>query len=269
MSSLDNFTKDKIPFVTVSKSYKERSKSFVTPDFSNRETWFYDTLSHTGETASDQGDHINYDFASGKTCLNLDKSTDRDNYLSKYPQIYVSGTLTNDYTISYNSSNKSTITFGSALQASDIVTVDWHEPQSSLFEITAEPGTKILLDYVETQFSSGSVINDTLSFELVLNHGGVGNNDYVAGYSHYKTAADYMNKANHGTVLEPFGELTQKINIFPWDYLTGFVIKPIGDDSVIPTENEFNKIKIYLANDLAYTNCEIATATFYTIIRPL
>ncbi len=251
--------------VIIKKSYSESSRSFVSPNFSDKTSWFCDATVVTDEIATTSDDTI-YDFATSKDVIDFDAITDREDYPDRELKVKKNDVeITTGFTVDYQT-NK--ITFGSANQGSDVIKVTYAYANSSCFELTASAGKYIELSYVETQFSEGTTINDYLIFELILNNATTSDTNVVAGKTEYRTAKDYLNKGNHGTILNPFGELTKKVNVFPWNYMTGFTIKPIGEE-VNPAENEFNKIKMYLKNDTPYTNCEIGTATFYCLIRDL
>ena len=264
----DGFTK-----VAVAKSFAESSKSFVSPDFSDRTTWFYESTRVTDEVATDSGDQLTYTYAPNDYVINLDKVSDREDYkdpatidctieVKKNDVVQTTG-----FTLTFPAANTkgASVVFSSALQGSDVVKVSYAKEAGSAFILTANAGKKVLLDYVETQFSAGSVLADTLVFELIADLGG---GDLVLGKTEYITAQDFLNKGNHGSQLKAFGALTKDINVFPWNYLTGFTIKP-STETVNPANNEFHKIKMYLKNNIPYTSCEIATGTFYCLIEDL
>jgi hypothetical protein len=263
----NNQVSDGYKAVNIKKSYQETSKSFVTPDYSNKTTWYYDTTSVVDELSIDTGDQKNYTFATGRSVINLDKVTERISYLSKAVSVKKNDiVITTGFSIDFIN-NK--VIFTSANLITDIVKVSYHYANSSKYDLIASAGKKILVDYVESQFSIGTIINDTLRFEMILNNSSTGNTDVVLGYMEYKSAADFLNKGNHGVVMGAFGELTKDVNIFPWNYLSGFTIKPVGDATTNPNKNEFSKVRIYLKNDQPYTNCELATACFYCMITSL
>jgi hypothetical protein len=254
--------------VSVRKSHREQSRSFVTPDYSNKATWFYNSIRVIDELAINMGVGIIYTFADiNKTIINLTKITDREDCLDLEVIVKKNDVIiSSGFTVSYT--NKQ-IVFISANSPTDEIKVSYSYENGSLYELLAIPGKKILLDYVETQFSAGMIFNDILVFEVVLNNSLTGNEDVVLGKMEYHNAADFLNKGNHGSLLEAFGELTKNVNIFPWNYLTGYTIKPVGDSTADPNCNEFNKIRIYLKNNIPYTACEIATGTFYCLIEDL
>jgi len=254
--------------MSLDKSFQDSSKSFVSHDYSNKASWFYKSVEVADEVAT-TSDNLTYSYGSGKTIIDLDLVTDRQDWLQKGITIKKNDVvITTGFTVNLGSNN---VVFDTALLGTDVVKVSYAYENGSEFELIASAGKKILLSYVETQFSIGTVFpaNDYMLFELVLNNPNVGGQDYVAATVEYKTAKDFLNKGNNGSVLRAFGELTKDVNIFPWNYMTGFIVKPFGDATTDPTKNEFNKIRIKMKNNGVYTNCDIATGTFYCRIENL
>ena len=263
--SKDGFTK-----VVAEKSYKDGAQTVVSPDYGNKATWYFDTTAVTDEIAVDSGDQITYDFASDKVVLNLKKVTDRLEWSDKEVSTTVwdgasEVTPTPDHNVVLPASgvNGGQIVFTSGIDASYDVKVSYHTPNSSCYELTANTGKQLLVDYVETQFTIGLDITDVMVAEFVLNNPNTGNTDYVVGFLEYHSAADFLNISNHGITIKAFGDLTKDVNILPWNYVVGYTLKPVGDATTDPANREFNKIKIYLKNDVPFGDAEIATATFY------
>jgi hypothetical protein len=268
MSTVQRKTNEGYTKVAIVKSFNDSSKSFVSPDFANKSTWFFNSISVVDEIATTSDNSI-YQFASGSniTVIDLDNVTDRRVWASKGISIKKNDiVITTGFVVNPNTK---IISFQVPNEPSDIIKISYNKENGSMFEVISSPGKKVLIDYVESQFSAGTTFNDSLMFQLLINTPATGNQDYVVASMEYKNAKDFLNIGNHGTVMEPFGELTQKVNVFPWNYLTGFTIKPIGDETTNPNKNEFNKIKMYLKNDQPFTNCELACGTFYCYIEDL
>lgn len=269
------FVRDGHKKVATVKSYQESSTSFVSCNYSEtrRDSWFYNATEVSNEITT-TSDNIQYNFgtASGsKQIINQKYVTDRKRYASKMAVVKKNDVvITSGFSIDYE--NKQ-INFDVSNDPLDIIKISYAYENGSMFELVSEPGKLLRLDYVETQFTQGCSFNDSLRFELILNNDSTGNTDVVLGYEEYQTAQDFLSKGNHGTELKAFGELTKAINIFPWNYLSGYTIKPVGDNTTDPTKNEFNKIKMYLVNDQGYGDinnpCEIATGTFYCFVESL
>lgn len=262
----NNVTKEGLTQVTITKSHQDSSKSFVSPDFSKKESWYYQAVEVVDEVAT-TSDELTYSFASGKTVIDLKQVTDREDWQHKGIAVKKNDVIiTTGFTITPSTNS---LLFDSANQPSDTIKVSYSYENGSAFCLEAAAGKKILLDYVETQFSANCTFNDTLVFELLLNNPNTGNNEVVVGKNEYYMPQDFLNKGNNGSVMEPFGGLTKKINIFPWNYLTGYTFKPVGDPTTDPSKNEFNGAKMYLKSNTPYTDCEIATGTLYCRIEDL
>lgn len=260
-------SKEGLPLFFATKSFADQSRSFVTPDYCKRQSWYYDVTKVVDEVASTV-DNTNFDFALAKTIIHLKWVTDRNEYADRGVFVKVNDVAqTTGFSIIYNTSGKSTIAFSSPRDPSDVIKVSYSTPNSSLFELVSSPGKVLRVNYVESQFSAGAVLNDTMRYELILNTPLTGNTDVVVGSVEYQTAADYYNKADLGVVTPPFGELTRDVITFPWNYQTGFIIKPVGDPTTDPTKGEFNKVKIFLKNDEPVTNCDIATGTIFCLVE--
>ena len=259
---------------SIEKSYEDSSTSFISPNFAEerKDSWFYYATEVVDETAT-TSDDTTYDFgtaAGSKEIINERYVTDRKRFPNKFVKVKKNDeVITSGFTVNHAAK---TIVFDSANESSDVIKVSYAYENGSGYELVSSEGKIIRLDYVETQFSQGCSFNDILRFELVLNNASTGNQDYVVGYEEYWTASDFLSKGNHGTQLKAFGELQIGINIFPWNYLSGYTIYPVGE-ICDPYRNQFNKIKMYLKNDQGYgdeTNpCEIATGAFYCFVEDL
>jgi len=270
-TAIQPISKDGFSILTERKSFKDSSRSFVTPDFSDKSTWYYDAARITDEVGF-TSDNTAYIFGADKVVIDLSRISDRNDWQSR--KIIVKKNdivITAGFTISLNESSpqQSSIIFDNTNDSEDVIKVTYSYAQTSKFELTPAAGKKISFAYVETQFTVGTILTDILRFELVLNNPNTGNADYVAGFYEYCSAKDYMNKGNHGAVVSPFGELTKDVIVLPWDYQSGYTLKPVGDATTNPASGEFNKIRIYLKQDLPYTECELATGTFYCFIEDL
>lgn len=254
-----DITPEGVTKVVSVKSFNEASKTIVSPDFTKRHTWYYQATLVSDEVATTL-DQITYSFASGRTVINLRDVTDRSDWASRDVTIKKNGIiLTSGFTVNHSAR---TIVFGSANLVTDVIAVSYSYENGSAFDLIAAPGKKVKLAHIEAQLSVNVGTEDLLVFEVILNNPNVGNVDYVAGRKEYYNGPDLLNTSNLGNTIDPFGGLTQKINVFPWYYLTGYVIKPVGDATTDPNLNEFNKIRVRLKNNNVLSG-ELATATFY------
>ena len=248
-----------VQLVTPIKSFLEKTSSRASVDFCDKRTWHYDAAASANEVLT-TSDNTVY-TAAHQNVIELRRCTER----ALMPQYAVTVkkndvAVTTGFTVNYTNG---TVTFSSANQPEDVIKMSYYYAQTSKYEFTPPSGKCWLMNHIEAQFSAGAVFNDTLVFEMILNpNPWTGANDYTIGAGEYMTAADFMNKSNEGVVLEPFGELTQKVNVLPWSYLSGIKFVPRGVTADF-NNNEFNGIRLRLKNNSPYTNCELATATFY------
>jgi len=282
---LDSKTnKDGVPAFQQAKSYHDSSKSFTTPDYSNRQTWWYDTTAVIGEVLTGDANFLVY------TSQRVPQAGWNPDWIiwTKIPnnarqekpelraKVYVDGTqVTTGFSIDHA---MGTVTFNAPLVSSNVVTVDYHYANSADFVLTPTAGKKLLVDYVETQFSAGcGKIPEGcyIQFQAIYNGPAVpalgipANYDIVLKNYEYHTGADFMNESTQAFVCEPFMELTQKQNILPWNYLTGYTLKPSGDVTTDIFKNEFNKLKCTMEGNGIIPNCEIATGTFYCMVEDI
>jgi len=272
--------------VSIKKSYIEESKSFTTPDFSDRQTWWFDTTSVVGEILD--GDAANQVYTSTRTptagwahdWINWTKIPNNARQEKKAEleiKVYVNDVeQTSGFTIDHAAGQ---VTFDSALQSGDVVKADYAYANSSKFELVANAGKILHVNFVEIQISvgAGALPNGkAVTFASVYNGPAIpalgipANFDVVVKEFKYYGARDFLNEATRGSVVEPMMELTQKVNVLPWDYLTGHTLKPVGDASTdLLGKREFNKLICYVEDDVLVPNCEIATGTFYCEIEDL
>jgi hypothetical protein len=282
----ENKTSDDILRVASIKSYKDSSRSFTTPDFSNPCTWFYDKTQVTGEVLT-TSDNLTYSSTRDVTDWNhywINWFRIPNNARTDFPEnvlkVYKNGTeLTMGYTIDYING---TVTFGMAQDPADVITVDYCYGNTAKFELSPLPGKKLLVDYVEVQFSVGCtfVPDHCLKFKAVYNGLALPPNALFAGFPgypadtdltlkeyHYYDADDFLNESTGVMVGEPFGRLSQKYLILPWNYLTGHTLKAPGDATTNLAANEFNKLVVEQNANHIVGNSEIATCTFYCKIE--
>lgn len=289
--SLEKRDADGNPIRSFSKSYRDKSRSFATPDYSNPCTWYGDTTEVTGEVMNDSGDHLTYNssrsIAGGWNhyWINWKRipNSARQDYPSLYdPKVYVNDVLTTSgFTLDHTNGS---VTFESALDPADVVKVDYFYGNSGDFYLVPTAGKKLLIDYIELQFTAGCTFNQEspILFQPIYNGpalpadslyvgfpGWPANTDLPLKTYYYYDADDFLNESTGVQVGKAFGRLTKDFNILPWDYLTGHTLKPPGDTSTNIGQGEFNKLKISsLANKLV-TDCEIATGTVYCKIEGL
>lgn len=267
------------------KSYSDSSKSFTTPDFSTRQSWWFDTVQVTDELLTADVTFKIYtttraEYATGWGAAWINWKKIPNNARQTKPQLKVVVKLndvavTTGFTVEHATG---VVTFEAANIEADTVKVSYCYAKSSCFELTPTAGKKLLVDYVETQFS---VACDPIPegcyiiFQAIYNGPAIPSMGIPANYDipvktyEYHSGADFMNESTRAFVCDPFMELQKKQNILPWDYLTGHTLKPAGDPTTNLAKGEFNKLKCQMVGEKLIGNCEIATGTFYCVVEDL
>jgi hypothetical protein len=273
------------------KSYHDTSKSFTSPDFSNRQSWWFDTTYVQDEVMTDSGDQLTYNSIRIPTSgwdhdwLNWKKIPNNARQIAgnTYKVVVKVNDVVEDpsnYTVDYTNGK---ITFTSARQGGDIIKVNYHYANSSNFELIPSAGKILLVDYIEVQFSKGCIMpaDSYVIFEAIYNGpalpadslylgfpGYPANTDLVLKTYEYHSGADFMNEATIAHTCHEFMEFTKPINILPWNYLTGHTLKSPGDVTTDLSKNEFNKLRMRIIKpgspDPIITSAEIATGTVYS-----
>jgi hypothetical protein len=230
--------------------------TFISPNWCDKTTWHPASIYVPGETATDSGDHTTYNLAHsnvidvyhGKiTFEDFLKDADDHSYrvvvkvnnVAKTEQDPHYGTG-GDYTINYADGE---ITFLSALQPTDVVTVDYHYADSSLFLIKPFVGKNLIVDSVEVQCSEDIIMNDSFIFQayglveafapyLMLPPYNIpaGTLIPLGDPLIYKTLRDIINDCNRSYPAYPalggsnWRALGKSSYIFTWDYPVGSTI---------------------------------------------
>jgi hypothetical protein len=147
-------------------------------DWTDKTTWYTESIKIVDEIASDSGNHTIYTLAHQNVIdtyhgliwqedflkdvngasyrvivkVNNEVKTERD------PHVGSGG----DYTINYVDG---TVTFGSPLLVDDEVKVTYNYANTSGFYITAPAGKKLTIDAVEAQFAADVTYTDTIVFQ--------------------------------------------------------------------------------------------------------
>jgi hypothetical protein len=277
----ESHTGDGITQVALRKSYRDSSRSFTTPDYSNPCTWYFNKTQVTGETLTTSDDTI-YNSGRDVTDWNhywMDWRRIPNNARVDYPELKLKvykndALITTGYTVD---STNGVITFGTANDPADVIKVDYCYGIDASFELAPVAGKKLLVDYVEVQFSQGCTFNGDipLMFQAIYNGPAIAplgiplNTDVAVKNYEYYDADDFLNESTGTMVGESFGRLTKQYLVLPWSYLTGHTLKPAGDATTNLANNEFNKLLVKQAVNNIVADCEIATATFYCKIENL
>lgn len=255
-----------------------KSVSLVTPDFSDRTTWYQKSVQVVSETLTDSGNGLTFTSAHphwiniyhGKLTYTHKQIPKRDGTYGKHANwaasITVNGSAASNFTIDYA---LGTVTFGSSQTGNTVVATYWHNDgiaHPSEWLLTPPAGKKYLVEHMEMQASVGVVLADTLRFEIwagssLATYGTFPDYLFEAGYGQmradYRNANDFINAANlgQGTVAK-FGSLTKEVIVLPFNYIQAFYL-----DSAFGAT-----FRMVLLNDIPYADADIATGTFYTQI---
>lgn len=253
-----------------------RGMSLVTPDLSDRTTWYQKSVQVVDETLTDSGDGLTFTSAhahwininSLKLTYTHKQIPKRDGTFGRHSDwaiaVKVNGTaVTSGFTINYAAG---TVVFNSSQSGNTVICTYWHNDgvvHPSEWLLTPGTGKKYIVEHAELQMSCGLVANDTLRFEIwagagLGTYGSFPDYLFEAGYGQmradYRGAHDIINAANLGQGSIPiFGGLTKEVIVIPFSYLQAFTL-----DSAVGAV-----FRVVLVNDLPYSAADIATGTFY------
>lgn len=260
--------------------------TFYTPNWADRTTWFYRAERVVDEEAicDDPGTYTTYsvshqnlidayhgkisgeDFltdAQGNT-YRVTVKVDDVEAVERDPHYGTGG----DYTIDYVAG---TITFLSALEETNIITVTYHYENGSEWVLAPEPGKVLKIRKVEVQFSQDLVLTDSILFQpygpVEIWAPSLVDNPYPAGTmlplgnpDVLKTINDYINDANGAFPSIPaiggdgWRGTQVPTHIFQWDYQTVTDVR-----SSLGVE-----VRIKLQHDAPFGG-SCTTATFYCL----
>lgn len=279
--------------VAIDKSFSTSSVTIVSPDVSDKTTWWAGSQRVTDKVLPET-DGLVYSFGD-TNLINVESR-----YAGRHPvsalDFMTSGNAfynPNDYRLVVkldgndisadeygreaweNAAGKSfpfqvdyingTLTFDSN-QAGAEVKVSYSKADAFEFKVQPPSGEVWLVDYVEMQFS--------------VDHGAwpgpvhmVPGLDALGGDLppyRYNNVRDVIDVASDGHLVKAAGALTKDVQIQKWDYLTGFMLFP--SDAVISPEfaaSALNYMIVRLPVPEVVPACELFTAAFYIRREPL
>lgn len=174
-----------------------------------------------------------------------------------------------DYTVNYEAG---TIQFLAPIAPTDTVRVTYHYATNSLYVLAPAPGKKLILSFVEVQFSADIEITDSVVFQpyglvdvfapQLMPGIPSGTKIPLGNPLVYKTMNDYQNDAVRAYPKYPalggtgWRGSPQEILVMDWDYLRG---KTLAASAGM-------EIHLTLAHDTPF-NGYYATATFYCAVE--
>lgn len=176
-----------------------------------------------------------------------------------------------DFVVNYAAGE---VTFHTPINSGQVVKVTYHYANGSTYYIEPSAGRQLIIDHVDTQFSSDVVLTDTAVFQtygfveafapfLLIENGG----PYPRGTkipikrTVYKTIFDYQNDATKSyPEYPPIGAaatnnwrgVTHTTRILNWDYVTGLVLHSVWG----------MEVRVYMAHHTPFDGT-YATTTLY------
>jgi len=286
VNSLEKVTKDNVLRVSVESTEGSRYTA-ITPNWTDKTTWYFKSIKVSGQTLVDSGDHTNYDSPTGKCWI--------DNYHGKYSdedfitteegyvprlKVYVDDVekteqdphdgYGGDFIVDYRNSR---VTFLTPLSESETITVDTYEVNGSDWILRPQSGKKLKIVSTEVQFSSNISIKDSVTFQP---YGLVdvfapqytptpypsGTKIPLGNPTIYKSQIDYINEANGSKPPIPattcqtptWRDLDVDVITYPWNYQA--VTEIFGNYGM--------EILVKLQHDVELGG-SLATATFYCL----
>jgi hypothetical protein len=239
---------------------EQSSASFVTHDWTDKTTWFGQSIRVTDEVMSDSGDGLTFNSANDDWIdLSHGKVFDEDNIIGTAYTVEVKiddvlQTYEDGYSVDYALGD---VVFD-ASQSGKTIKVTYSYCDGSVWTLAPTAGKKILIEHSEIQVSKNVVMGNGINFEIWVWHPDqVTYPGLKVMYSRekYKSVKDIINAGNQGKgVIPAVAPLTQDVLVFPFNYVTVKTLKnSVGAE-----------LRISVDNDVPMGG-EWATATFYVV----
>jgi len=247
----------------------------VTPNFCDKNTWYYSSARVVEETLSDSGDGLTF-HSQHPNWINLYSGLlfDEEVLVEEGPYtIEVSSdsapktmvdplfvSAGGDYTVDFTLGS---VTFAES-QAGKTVKATYSYATDSTWVLCPDPGKAIDIEVAEAQFSKNIDFKDTIQFELWGYNPADLPNKVMYGVTRYKSMRNFVDEALGSYPVIPVigGDngrgLTAEVYGFPFRYGT---IRRLSSAQGL-------ELRIRLQHNEAFTG-EHATATFYCTVRDL
>lgn len=181
-------------------------KYFISSDFCDKTSWFYDSAEEVDDTLTDSGNGLLWNVAAHTHWIDMEKVSDRADHGTTYDVVVKVDTVeqSDGYVIDYTAG---TVTFD-ASQAGKAVTVTYHYAQSNKYSVKADydNNKKLQLANVKLQFTKDIVFPDGgFIFKVWAEHGGGLDTPAVIKQRDYKTLADLISYGNNVRLLPAMG----------------------------------------------------------------
>jgi len=270
------------------KSYLSK-KTIFSHDWTDKTTWYPNSVYVESEVATNSGDDTTYNLANQYLIDNYHgKLSGERNLLDGSNRgyrvnVYINDVLKTeqdphlgsggDYTINYAAGS---ITFLSANSGSDVIKCDYHYATDSVFSLIPDSGKSLQIMAAEVQFSTDIEITDSVIFQpfglvdvFAPQLVGTGEGQIPSGTKIpidnplvYQTIRDYQNDSVRAYATYPpiggnsWRGCTQPVAVFDWDYV-----------SSTPIHNQYGmEIRVWLEHGIPLGGT-FATVTFYCNIE--
>jgi len=259
-------------------------KTFITPNWCDKTTWYYKAAKSLGVPLTDSGDQLTFN-GTGPWVDNYHGKYTNEDFLTTEVgdvprmKVYVNTiektevdphTNIGDYTVDYANG---TVTFAVALLGSDTITADIWAVSDSTWVLKPATGKKLKIISVEAQFSTDISLRDTVKFQpygyVEVYAPSLTPTPYPAGTliplgnpTTYKTMNGFIDEANGAMPViykttnpsPSWRDLTTDVQTFPWNYQAVTEL----------TSSSGLEIQISLEHDSQFDG-DVATATFYCL----
>jgi hypothetical protein len=234
------------------------SSVFCSHDFTDKTTWYTESVAVVDETLTDSGDGLTFEAANthfidmthGKIHKEdtLNASGDYDITVKVNDVVQASG-----YTVDYVAGE---VTFDSS-QTGNTVKCSYRYANGSTWILgPADLETTIHVKHTEVQFSKSAKIDSPINFDTYVYNPADLPNKVMYNRVRYKSIRDIVNESNLGYAVPAIGELTEETIIFPFVYGT---VKSL-------TNSSGAEIRVSIENDIELTGT-YGTLTFYCLIK--
>jgi hypothetical protein len=257
------------------------SVTFVSPDFTDRTSWYQNSVKVTDGVLDDSGDGLTFgaanahwiDVLGSKLTYDSKGLLQRDGTWITHREYIVvvkvdSVLQISGYTINFVSG---TITFGSSQSGKTVTATYYHNDNvanRSEWLISVPEDGVVTIQHVEIQFSQNvdftgkKILHQTWVGGTLQNYVGLNwdtTSSYCKEWTEYRKVRDLINWCNNEYPVLPMAgntEFTKDVLVFPFKYLLAPILPP-GSGVIV---------RLALENDAPFT-CEIATITVYTTIK--
>jgi hypothetical protein len=241
---------------------EETSFSRATHDFTNKCTWYTNSIQITGETLTLHTGNT-YDFAHDFIIDTENGVINRQDLLQATygTVIYENGSpATTGYTIDHRNGS---VTFDAAPTAP--VTADYSYATDSQWSIAPDPGKMLIIEHSEVQFADDVDMVTPMIFQVLIDNPylGVPGHPYEFGPARlpvdtvqYNSIRDIVNESNLGYQVPAMLGIGRPVIVFPFNYVT---VKPIYGSMNA-------ELTISAVGDLELPGT-YGTATFYLVSR--